>query len=1103
MSLQVTAIVLVALACLTILGPHLLHRVRRGRAAALAFRKSEEFLDRASRLAGVGGWEVDLASNEASCSAETRRIFGVDPGHTPTLEQAIAAFAPEARPTIAAAIEQCAIHGEGWDLELPFVRADGRALWVRTVGSLMRANGKPARMTGALQDITDRVVERLALKSANERVNLATDSGQIGFWDWDIVNDTMVWDTWMFRLHGMERPAGIQTYELWRGQLHPDDRAAAEQAVRDAMDGIKPYLAEFRVVWPDGSVHHIRGSGHVTRDAAGCAIRMFGTNWDITEQAVQNLLLARAERETTAAAAQYRLLADNASDVIVVVDRQLVCRYVSPSCRDLLGYTPEAFAEQTWDRILHPDDIERVMAIARNQFAKPFLGRSRIVYRIRHRDGRWIWVESLRSVLGTDATGLPVEICSALRDVTQRVATETALRDSEERYRLLLESGMFEALYMLDPTGIVETWNAGAERVKGYTPAEIVGQNFSMFFRPEDVASGEPQRLLALARDTGSATADGWRVRKNGNLFFAHVRIDALRRDDGTLRGYAKITHDVSAQRVEEEQRAIIVEAAPNGMMIVDETGTITLANSSLHRIFGYPRGSLVGRSPALLVPEAFRAAEGALRSAFGSGRNDGQMMGEQPFAGHRYDGSTVSVEMMVSPIKTPRGVIVVASLVDVSERQQQLEARREADRRELQASEAANMTLDTLARHLAQARDLAEQANRAKSRFLAGMSHELRTPLNGILGYAQLLRMDGNLDDVQAARVDAMLGAGTHLLEMIHGVLDLSEIETERAELRLATTDLRALAAACLELVRPAAEAKRLALTLFVAADLPSHVTTDPTRLRQVLLNLLGNAAKFTCTGTVALRVLPAAGGGGLRFEIADTGPGIPADQSHRLFQEFQRLDTDRVRTIEGAGLGLSLAARITALMGGRIGHTDNPGGGSIFWVELPLASIGSAALLAGLPDAVDPAQVQPAPPPLRPLRVLVVDDIAMNRDIAACFIRSAHHEVVCVESGAEAIAAVAGSDFDVVMMDVRMPEMDGLEATRRIRALDGTRGRVPIVALTAQVFTEQVAECRKAGMDSHLVKPFTVETLLDAVARGHAHGQRWSATAPQPVGA
>jgi PAS domain S-box-containing protein len=1090
------AITLILSVAIGLLGLHLLRQVRRSRAAEEAFRRSEAFLDRANGLSGVGGWEIDLPSNTVSWSAETHRIYGLDPGQMPTLEQAIDFFAPDARPVIAEAFERCAIQGEGWDLELPFVRADGCALWVRSVGSVVIANGKPARVTGALQDITDRVVERLALQTANERVNLATDSGRIGIWDWDIVNDTMVWDAWMYRLHGTGQPAGKQTYELWRQQLHPEDVAAAEQAVRDAMDGLRPYLTEFRVLWADGSVHYIRASGSVIRDAGGAAVRMFGANWDVTKLAEQNLLLARAEQEAAAAGAQYRLLADNSSDMVVVLDRQFIRRYVSPSCRELLGYEPEELVGKAGDLILHPDDVEHVMAAFQELLTKPGHDRDCMIYRLRHRDGHWVWVESMRRVLSYDAAGAPMEICSALRDVTQRVAAETALRDSEERYRLLLESGMFEALYMLDPTGTIETWNAGAERLKGYTPAEIIGQNFSTFFTPEDAAAGEPARLLAVARDNGSLTTTGWRVRKGGGRFFARVEINAMHREDGTLRGFAKVTHDVTAQRVEEEQRAIIIEAAPNGMMIVDEAGIITLANSNLHQIFGYPRGSLVGQSPEVLVPEAFSSGSGALRSAFSGGRSasgrsasgsEGAMAAKRPFIGHKRDGGAVSIEIMLSPVETPRGAIVVASLFDVTERQRQLDEQRDVDQRMLQASAAANATLDTLARHLAKARDLADAANRAKSRFLAGMSHELRTPLNGILGYAQLLHMEGGLTKTQGARVDAMLGAGKHLLQMITRVLDLSEIESEHVELRSVGFDVQLVAETCLDLMRPAAEAKGLALGMVVAPGTPPELVADATRVRQVLLNLLGNAVKFTSQGSVELRLRPSAGGAELRIEVVDTGAGIPDEQRKRLFQEFERLDTEATRAAEGAGLGLSLSARLAAMMGGRLGHEHNPGGGSVFWLELPL---NTDAITPA--TAADEADAKSAPSPVRTLNVLVVDDVFMNRDIAGSFLRSAGHQVTLAEGGAEAVAAVADTDFDVVLMDVQMPEMDGLEATLRIRALEGPRGRVPIIALTAQAFTEQVAACQDAGMDSHLAKPFEIDALLAAVARAAATGPR-----------
>jgi CheY-like chemotaxis protein len=251
---------------------------------------------------------------------------------------------------------------------------------------------------------------------------------------------------------------------------------------------------------------------------------------------------------------------------------------------------------------------------------------------------------------------------------------------------------------------------------------------------------------------------------------------------------------------------------------------------------------------------------------------------------------------------------------------------------------------------------------------------------------------------------------------------------------------------------------------------------------MRQVLLNLLGNAVKYTISGSVELRVRGAPDAACCRFEVADTGPGISAGKRHRLFAPFDRLDSDPEGS-EGAGLGLSLAAILAAIMGGRLGHEDNAGGGSLFWLEVPLVA---AALPPDEPAASAEACGPAAQAVPDALPILVVDDIAMNRDIAAAFLQSAGYEVVCAEGGKEAVAAASERDWLAVLMDVRMPEMDGLEATRRIRALPSARAAVPVIALTAQAFTDEIQKCRAAGMDNHVAKPFTFEALLEGVRRG-----------------
>ena len=526
----------------------------------------------------------------------------------------------------------------------------------------------------------------------------------------------------------------------------------------------------------------------------------------------------------------------------------------------------------------------------------------------------------------------------------------------------------------------------------------------------------------------------------------------------------------VTRLRESEETFRLLAEHADDIVSRANSDGELRYVSPSLERIFGLSPADMVGATmlPFVHPDDQEKEKQSIARMLDGSIAQDAVTLRIC-----REDGREIWLETNRRLLRDPTtggvdGFVSVSR--DITQRRSH-EAELEVKARDLEAS---NRQLERLSRHLAKARDLADQATQAKSQFLASMSHELRTPLNAIIGYAQLLRLEGQFESLQSSRVDAMLGAGLHLLEMINRVLDLSEIEAAGVELQVAEVDPRDVAEACVEVVRGAAVLRGLTLQTEGDADVPARVALDPMRLRQILLNLLGNAVKFTQRGGVALHLRIAANSM-LRFEVIDTGPGIPADARHLLFQDFKRVGASVV-PVEGSGLGLAISVRLAVLMGGRIDHEDRLGGGSVFALELPMTP---------LPVTPSPVRSPSKIRPTRALRILVVDDVPMNRDIASSFLVAAGHAVTCVEGGSEAIEAAAVADYDVILMDVRMPGMDGLEAARRIRELPAPRGLVRIIALTAQTFTKQIEECHQAGMDDHLAKPFAQDALLEAVAR------------------
>jgi len=370
-----------------------------------------------------------------------------------------------------------------------------------------------------------------------------------------------------------------------------------------------------------------------------------------------------------------------------------------------------------------------------------------------------------------------------------------------------------------------------------------------------------------------------------------------------------------------------------------------------------------------------------------------------------------------------------------------------------------------------------ADAATRAKSDFLAMMSHEIRTPLSGVLGMLHLL-LDTPLSERQRHYAQTIRDSGEALLGILNDILDFSKMEAGKLHLQPVDFDLGRVVTSVTTLLSARAREKRVALESALAPDVPRALRGDAGRLRQVLLNLVANAIKFTDAGTVRVEVARLDGHQTLRFAVADTGIGIAADAQQRLFQEFSQIDDSGGRRFGGTGLGLAISKKIVTAMGGTIGVDSVPGSGSTFWFTLALApAAGEAA-----PEA---PQALHAEAPLPPLRVLVAEDNPVNQEVTAGILRQRGHHVDIVADGHAAVEAVRAGTYDVVLMDVHMPRLDGIEATRVIRGLSGGKGDLPIIALSASALRDETERALAAGMNGHLTKPIDPAALAAALAR------------------
>ena len=509
----------------------------------------------------------------------------------------------------------------------------------------------------------------------------------------------------------------------------------------------------------------------------------------------------------------------------------------------------------------------------------------------------------------------------------------------------------------------------------------------------------------------------------------------------------------------ESEARArLIVDTAHDAYIGIDSSGCIVTWNAQAETTFGWGRDEVIGKHlTETIIPPAYR-----------DGHNNGlhrfHQTGEAPVVNQRLEitalhrsGREFPIELTVtSPMRVDGGYFFGAFLRDISTRLE-----RDAE--------------------LRRAKDSAEAATRAKSEFLTNMSHELRTPLNGVLGYAQLLQRDRGLTTTQREALEAISKCGTQLLDLINDVLDLSKIEAGRFEIEETSTDLAKVAVDLRSVLGEAANRKGLMLTTSVSPDVPRTVVLDVLRLRQVLLNLLGNAIKFTEAGRVRLGI--SVTGERLMFEVTDTGAGIESESITKIFAAFAQTKTGAAAG--GTGLGLAICDRLISLMGGELKVDSVLGEGSRFWFTLPLVE-GRSALRKELDELdSDLPSFDARLAPGQSVLAMVVDDNIANRHIMSSLLESAGVQVVTAAGGLDAIERAHADHPQIIFMDLKMNDLDGFEATRRL-AGDPTTASIPVVAVTASALGNSRQRARDAGCVDYLSKPVRAELLYGML---HAH--------------
>ncbi len=1060
-----------------------------------------------------------------------------------------------------------------------------------------------------------------ALRQATDRLSLAVSAGGVGIWDYDVVHNRLAWDDQMFRLYGITSDQFSGAYAAWQAGVHPEDRQRGDDAIQGALRNDKAFDIEFRVLWPDGTIRHIRGLAAVQRDAAGHPLRMIGTNWDITAQ-------KQAEENIKQQASLINSLLDSIPDLIFFKDVTGVYLGCNPAFTEFVGRSRDAIVGKT-DYELFGQEIaesfrkndQRMLDLRETRHNEEM---------ITYPDGQQRLVDTIKTPYW-GPEGKLIGILGISRDVTERQQAEVALRESEANFRAFFET-MTDMIMVGTPEGRILFTNSAVTRTLGYTAEELKGMHLLDVHPPdrrreaEDVFAamfrGEREScpLPLTRRDGGLVPVETrvWFGQWNGaNCLFglcknltaeqeATQRFERLFRNNPALMalstlpdrrftdvndafletlGYARdevlgqTALDVGLFAQPEQQAAMTKKLLADNsfanleMQIRRKDGTILdglfsadvirnqdrqylltvmlditarkRAEAELARLSVIQRelmrlatefvnvpleqqdaaidqsltimGQLIQADRAYLFAYDFdagvmsnthewcgpgitpeignlKALPNALLPEWVTAHQRGELLYIPSVAALPADlylrqvlepqgiRSLITLPLMQSATclgfvgfdavgeERRWGEEEVALLRVLAEIYAHFQARRKTERetRELQ-------------QRLAQARDEAQAAARAKSLFLANMSHEIRTPLNAILGYAQIMEHECRVCPTKH-RLGAITRSGEHLLELITDLLELVCGDSHAVTLAPTTFDLSQVLDDVRVMFVQRPEAESLTLAVSHDPDIPPFIRADKGKIRQILMNLVGNAVKFTQQGGVRLSasIVPGDGPDGITLAVTveDTGSGIRQDELGHVFELFYLGENSR-NTGKGTGLGLPLSQRYARALGGDITVTSQPGAGSCFRFTFQAQVVNAAATPPRQERASRLAPNQRVP------HLLVADDDPASRDLLATMLTAAGFTVETVASAGLALDRLrqAGA-IDGLLIDKQMPEMNGYEAIGHLRERPGGRD-LAVLVVTASGFADEREHALAAGANGYVAKPVRREDLLEEIGR------------------